>query len=622
MAEDQNQALTAKVGHWLYQNKDKNGTPEYATAVRAYKRLKSSGTQVPSWSEVPGMALENAPADAAEVATSLKDSFVAGIPKSIQEVAKKALEFSPLPLALKAGKVAVSEGKRLYETYGSEDKLKTALAEHPVASALDASVLAAPALKGVGAAARGATSATKGLRSLNKLKVDYPEAAGDVARDIKNLGDKGSYDLTDVSSSNQGAKGAVAKAHTDNKVLIDENYTILKDRLDPQKATSPEDFIRRTEAGKALASGDHQVMDHAIKSQIAAVEKLVGNTKQGAQLVHGLKKHVEISRLRDKVHGGISQFTDELNPLSAAGGRFGIKGLPMLATAANFAGTGIVGPAIQGATVLGGKLVDAATGRRSLPKLYSKQNVKNVAPVIDSTLPDVLMQKRATEALERFEASNAKAAREKEASNKKAQAEDKKQAVETRQAADNENTFRRDVEKTTARRAKEALAALEAKNKLKEVKAPKETFGISQLAVARVSQLMKKKAAEAAKLESSIAKATKAENSSKSATLKDSRNKPIRNKELYDAQVAVIQSHQANASKVASSSKSSTVTKTIELAVKQMQSVDGKGPKNQANRETFYAQALAKAKTKHERAVIKKALLPLVEVFRSGKLKK
>ena len=69
MAED-NQARTVKVGKWLYDNRDKAGTPEYETAVSAYKKLKSKGTQspAPSWSDVPVEAAKNAPASLGKLA--------------------------------------------------------------------------------------------------------------------------------------------------------------------------------------------------------------------------------------------------------------------------------------------------------------------------------------------------------------------------------------------------------------------------------------------------------------------------------------------------------------------------------------------------------------------------
>lgn len=461
------EARIDKYAGWLVQNKDKKGSPEFGKVAEAYKTLRSGAPSTPevapykeaqSFKELPGVLYDNlgatasnAPGDAKAIGSALKDaagspietakSMASGASDLIGGVANKlgadeanawladrglAKRRAPEDVA-RENKTVEDKGSQLYNDWLTPQGLSRRAATEPVSMGLDlvGAVSAKQLLSGkVPTVAKAAVAVPKAVvsraKALNKLKVDYPEASGDVARQLEDLSK--SYDLKDVSTSNQGTMGAINKAFTDNKVDIDEGYIALKDLLDPQKNTSPTDEALRLQAAKAFASGDHRKADHSLRAQISAVEQLVGHTKQGAKMVHALKKQVEISRLADKRHGGLSRLTSKLNPISAAGeGRFGNAN--SVKAIASLAGHSYMGPAApytlgaQLGTVLVGEGVDWLTGQKSQPNLYMKQNRKNPKQNIGEGLPDIYEERRAAAATDTQASEAATAAKATEKAN-------------------------------------------------------------------------------------------------------------------------------------------------------------------------------------------------------------
>jgi hypothetical protein len=617
------QARLEKYAGWLVQNKDKKGTPEFETVATAYKTLRSGGPQEAPKSydlaDVPAAAIENAPENAKELATGAIEGVASGVKQAYKDVTeqplltigKAASSITPAALAGKAFNAAKEYGTHLYDSYGGYEKAKTSIAEKPVTALLDAAAIIPAVPKGVGLASRG-------MKKLNKSKTEYPEVSGDVARDLRTNADSGDNPLPRFAGDE--TKVATNKLHTNYKVEIDADKSVLNDLLDPAKAADEAGRLARLEASKAFSSANHLRMDKSLKSEIAAVEKLVGHTKEGVRLVNNLKKQVEVARLGSKVKGGLSQFTDELNPLSTGGGRFGVKGLPQVFTAGNVASAPLMGGAnliAQGAAVTTGRLVDLATGRGNLARKYMKDNEK--APAAPSTdgLVDLADQSRKAAAIAEQEARLVKATREKDALQAKVEKVKTTQAKETYKEAAAENKRYDDVV-AAAKRKQKAIEALEKKNAPKEAKAPKQDFGISPLAVSRVKALMQKKAAESAKLEKAVEGGAKAEAKANAPDAPKVRETQVRDRDLYEAGKARIIAQEHAVDQAASRTKLPGLRKLLTEAKEDLRKSDAKGRKNHKRRVEIYEEALAKAKTSHEKAVIKSELRNLAFTF-SGK---
>ena len=265
----------------------------------------------------------------------------------------------------------------------------------------------------------GALEAPQVSRVVNRLPTDNQDAAELLAQRLSNLEKGGnSLDLKNVErGAPDGAEAALSKTHTDiaEEIKADESAlsSFLKDKTDPNYS--------RYQA--ALRSAKNKVKDFVSDEDIAAIQSKVGHLQEGQRLVMNLRQSNELFNLtRRGVQGGISKYTDELNPFNfgspnALGS--GARALRTLATVGNYATTGPMGLAGQFAGVVAGRAVDAITGRRSLVNLFVKQNaskraLKDIVPGFDQ-LPSHLQQglRVAAEKKARDEADRALAAAEK-----------------------------------------------------------------------------------------------------------------------------------------------------------------------------------------------------------------
>lgn len=265
----------------------------------------------------------------------------------------------------------------------------------------------------------GALEAPQVARVANRLPTDNPEAAELLAQRLFNLEKAGNkLDLKNVErGAPDGAEAALSKTHTDiaEEIKADETTLspFLKDKADPN--------FSRYQA--ALRSAKNKVKDFVSDDDIAAIQSKVGHLQEGQRLVMNLRQSNELFNLtRRGVQGGISKYTDELNPFNfgspnALGS--GARALRTLATVGNYATTGPMGVAGQFAGVVAGRAVDAVTGRRSLVNLFVKQNaskraLEEIVPGF-SQLPSHLQQglRVAAEKKARDEADRALAAAEK-----------------------------------------------------------------------------------------------------------------------------------------------------------------------------------------------------------------
>jgi hypothetical protein len=211
---------------------------------------------------------------------------------------------------------------------------------------------------------------------LSNLPESEKFAAADVSRLLDEVSKANGYKLKNVDpSSNKGAKQALEDVRSSNVQAINDLRKVLSKRLDPKNAQSLEELLSvYSEASAGIGAGKKKVSQKVTEKQIQAIQQLVGNTKEGQQLVQELVKSNVITNLfKDGMKGGVSQFTDLFNPLSHSGAVYD----PTRYANVFIGGTSAYGTG--GASLgiaAGGRVVDFFTGRRSKVAKFVKSNKK------------------------------------------------------------------------------------------------------------------------------------------------------------------------------------------------------------------------------------------------------
>ena len=209
---------------------------------------------------------------------------------------------------------------------------------------------------------------------LSTLPISEKLAAADVARMLDEISKANGYKLKNVDpSSNKGAKQTLEDARSSNVQAINDLKDVLKKKLDKKNAQSLEELLSvYSEAAAGIGAGKKKVSQKVTVSQLQALEGLVGDTKEGQQLLQELLKSNVITDLfKDGMKGGISQFTDLFNPISHTGAVYDP------ARMANVVVGGLAGYGTGGVTLgiaAGGRVVDFFTGRRSKVASFVKNN--------------------------------------------------------------------------------------------------------------------------------------------------------------------------------------------------------------------------------------------------------
>ena len=211
---------------------------------------------------------------------------------------------------------------------------------------------------------------------LSNLPESEKFAAADVARLLDEVSKANGYKLKNVDpSSSQGAKQALEDVRSSNVQAINDLKKVLKKQLDPKNAQSLEQLLSVfSPATAGIAAGKKKVSQKVTTDQLDALSQLVGNTKEGQQLLQELVKSNVITDLfKGGMKGGVSQFTDLFNPLSHSGAVYD----PTRYANVFIGGTSAYGTG--GASLgiaAGGRVVDFFTGRRSKVAKFVKSNKK------------------------------------------------------------------------------------------------------------------------------------------------------------------------------------------------------------------------------------------------------
>ena len=257
--------------------------------------------------------------------------------------------------------------------------------------------------------AGGAAAGPQAVVAGNKLwqqrykdgDIEYNGAAADLARTLREISQQEGLNLNDVKTQG-GAKQTLEAAH---ELISEQIKTIIKadgvrQRLSPKNAETLNELM--TNYSKALAAirqGKNKVKSKVTKENEAAMKRLLGSDSVEAQQLSNLfaQGNVLTDLFADGTKGGVSQFTDYLNPLQNDGNS-GLnihRGLNVLGAGVGATQFGI--PVTAG-IVVGGRVVDSVTGRRSkINRFVKKMEKREGMPIPEgqSLIENAANEKRA-----------------------------------------------------------------------------------------------------------------------------------------------------------------------------------------------------------------------------------
>ena len=281
---------------------------------------------------------------------------------------------------LKAGgKEAVTEAVQNPLEYAGETAGTKAGFDTDVA--IDQSMAGALGGLGAGTGIRTTLDATGAVANAigpNDTSTD-PEAAADFANRLSGIIESNNLNTKDLDKgSTGGSRQAVDLAHVQIASEMKQKIADLKkrlkvDRLDPAEIVA--DKVGAEAGSREARSKTKSVVG---QQEYDATERLVGDTKEGQELLRLFRESNELTRLHNSGYvGGLSRITDQLSPFSSNVGYTARSAaeLPtrLLATGAGATLNPAI-PAAQLAAVGTGRAVDALTGRRSRVAKYVRDN--------------------------------------------------------------------------------------------------------------------------------------------------------------------------------------------------------------------------------------------------------
>ena len=250
----------------------------------------------------------------------------------------------------------------------------------------DAALIGGTASKGISSVVNTVTKTGEIVfKPKEDLDPETTQAASDVSTLLQRVADENGYNLKDIDSSSK--KGA-------NQTLEGARDVLLKD-LEAQvisltekgqiKALSPEDkaFFKQ-----AIRQSKGKVGTTVTKENFDFMQDRFGNTREGQALLNTFRRSNVLTEVyAGGLKGGVSKFTDMFNPLPSIGRAYNPAGMVAgnINTGAALA-TGGQSLAAQIPLVVGGRAIDAVTGRRSKVNRFVKKNRKGDG-LADPTAP-------------------------------------------------------------------------------------------------------------------------------------------------------------------------------------------------------------------------------------------
>jgi len=209
-------------------------------------------------------------------------------------------------------------------------------------------------------------------------------AAASLAGRLNTIATANSYDLKDIDKmSTKGARETLDKAHVQYTEELKQKFADLKSRVkitDQDTLAEVSDKIMTT---AAYREGRNKTKNTVGKQEMAALEKLTGDTREGQEAMSILRQLNQLTEVHNNGYqGGVSQVTDQFAPFGAASGydkgavaterllRPLVSGSAAISTGG---GSLLAQLAAQGT----GRAIDKVTGKRSKVATYVKKNSGN-----------------------------------------------------------------------------------------------------------------------------------------------------------------------------------------------------------------------------------------------------
>jgi len=229
-------------------------------------------------------------------------------------------------------------------------------------------------IRGGGSAVAETASGIKNMSTSPEI-ADDPQAASELANDLRRVANVDGYDLQNVNTgATTGARAAVDTLHAEYSSQIEFEFNELESKLGITKEDPRYEAFQKVKANTAKRKGKNKVKSRVDPSDFAILRDLTQGTEEGANLLKLLRKSNELSFLANQgLKGGLSQYFDVLNPLDTDG-RYNI-GRTVAAPISTLGAYGTMGASVLPAVA--GRAVDAMTGRRSRVARYVRENQGN-----------------------------------------------------------------------------------------------------------------------------------------------------------------------------------------------------------------------------------------------------
>ena len=303
-----------------------------------------------------------------------KDDFIAAAQTAAASGALNALIPGKGGIVKRTAAETATEGAQsVVEQTGSTAGTDVGLQIDP-RQAVGEAILGGTAAGGVNVALTTVNSAgDKVFKPKEDLDPETTQAASDVSALLQRVADENGYNLNDIdSSSKKGADQALAGARSE---LVEQVKGAVKE-------------LKRKGQYQALSSNDQAIFDSAVSQSNGKVAATVtkknfdfmqdrfGNTNEGQVLLNAFRRSNILTEVyAGGLKGGVSKFTDMFNPLPSIGRAYNPAGMVAgnINTGAALA-TGGSSLAAQIPLVVGGRAIDAVTGRRSKVNRFIKKN--------------------------------------------------------------------------------------------------------------------------------------------------------------------------------------------------------------------------------------------------------
>ena len=234
----------------------------------------------------------------------------------------------------------------------------------------------------------GGTGAGVGLRTATEVATggsmrepEDREAAAALANRLDATAKADSLNPRNVSNrvSTKGARALLDQTHVELSEEIQESYDNLGKAIKKDKTDDAETQRLKRLAKAGLRQAKNKVKNTVGTREMDAVRTLVGNTRDGQQLINLMRESNELTTLHNRgLKGGLSKYTDMVAPLSSGSG-YNPRPLIEVPTRAALTGTAAIntgGASLvpQAAIYAGGRLVDMVTGKRSNVANFIKNN--------------------------------------------------------------------------------------------------------------------------------------------------------------------------------------------------------------------------------------------------------